>query len=663
MDARHKPRNVYGRSAYMPYAPPPIPVPKPAEKPDPVSTDLEKELTCSICTSIYLHPVTLLDCLHSYCGACAKEWFTTQTTPSHPSAYPVPKGCPTCRQSVRAIKPSPHLAAITEMFLKHNPQHARDHEEITRLGKIYSPGDRIITDRSPGDSRNRSLSNISNRRAGDGWWDGLIDDVEENEEHFYAAISASLRDLIPRATTGLVSPTSSISVHTGSSSGGTGSDTMSNRRSSVLSTATLLAENPQVNCDTCETPHIQTNVHYHCSICQNDDFDICQSCFLDRKRCPGRHEMIARKYNADKHEMEKGIFCDTPTCRKNCNDMFWSCSACTTHTGTYKYCPDCVNNATSCNHDLVAFSTNPDILRRCGLAANRGMAHIQRATDLVQPAPVSVTTRCDLCSQPIAPSTTYFHCRACHGADWDCHAACLSLYLPRASDGIAKCLLHHPLQTLIQIQMPNAQNPTHFVRRALPSSNTVVDLKTQKRLAASVMGCGKRKIWLDPNEMSEISNANSRQTIRKLVADGLIIKKPVTMHSRSRTRALSEARAKGRHMGFGKRKGTKDARMPSQVLWMRRLRVLRRLLVKYRASGKIDKHLYHELYHLSKGNTFKHKRALVEHIHKAKAEKARERQIKEEMDIKRAKTKAARERRQQRVQEKRNALVADTPAE
>ena len=40
----------------------------------------------------------------------------------------------------------------------------------------------------------------------------------------------------------------------------------------------------------------------------------------------------------------------------------------------------------------------------------------------------------------------------------------------------------------------------------------MVSLKLQKRLAASVLKCGQRKIWLDPNEVNEISMANSRKS-------------------------------------------------------------------------------------------------------------------------------------------------------
>lgn len=112
-------------------------------------------------------------------------------------------------------------------------------------------------------------------------------------------------------------------------------------------------------------------------------------------------------------------------------------------------------------------------------------------------------------------------------------------------------------------------------------------------------------------------------------------------------------------MGYGKRKGTKDARMPQQVLWMRRLRVLRRLLAKYRDAGKIDRHLYHNLYKAAKGNTFKHKRSLVEHIITAKAEALREKALKEEAEARRVRNRVARERRQQRINEKREAYLAE----
>merc|ERR1712200_95803 len=86
--------------------------------------------------------------------------------------------------------------------------------------------------------------------------------------------------------------------------------------------------------------------------------------------------------------------------------------------------------------------------------------------------------------------------------------------------------------------------------------------------------------------------------------------------------------------GPGKRKGTANARMPVKELWMRRMRVLRRLLKKYRENKKIDRHLYHELYV------------------KSKAETLRSKQLADQAEARRNKNKEARRRREERIASK-----------
>ena len=183
-------------------------------------------------------------------------------------------------------------------------------------------------------------------------------------------------------------------------------------------------------------------------------------------------------------------------------------------------------------------------------------------------------------------------------------------------------------------------------------------MKLQKRLASAVLKCGKNKIWLDPNENNEIANANSRDHIRKLIKDGLIIRKPVVVHSRYRFLERKAAKKLGRHKGLGKRRGTKNARNSIKSNWIKRIRILRKLLKKYRERKTINKRFYHTLYKKIKGGHYKHKRMLSEYIHRTLTERARLKAMADAGEARRQKGKEMRKRKAERAVAKRQERLA-----
>ncbi len=130
------------------------------------------------------------------------------------------------------------------------------------------------------------------------------------------------------------------------------------------------------------------------------------------------------------------------------------------------------------------------------------------------------------------------------------------------------------------------------------------DLKAQKRLAADVMNVGKRRVWLDPDELDEIAEAITREDIRELVDLGIIQAKDDKTNSRGRARERNKKRSYGHRKGQGSRKGKAGARENTKDSWVSRIRAQRARLKELRDEGTIDRTQYRELYNKASGGEF-----------------------------------------------------------
>jgi E3 ubiquitin-protein ligase CHFR len=83
--------------------------------------EIKNELICGICSDVFYKPVSMIPCLHTFCGACYSQWMEQDDR------------CPQCREQVRKVKKAHMIANIVEAYLKKNPELQRSKEELSDM--------------------------------------------------------------------------------------------------------------------------------------------------------------------------------------------------------------------------------------------------------------------------------------------------------------------------------------------------------------------------------------------------------------------------------------------------------------------------------------------------------------------------------------------------
>lgn len=143
-----------------------------------------------------------------------------------------------------------------------------------------------------------------------------------------------------------------------------------------------------------------------------------------------------------------------------------------------------------------------------------------------------------------------------------------------------------------------------------------MNLRSRRRLAASVLGVGEDRVIFDEEYNDLIQDAITRSTIRGLVGFGAIKAAPEKGTSRGRFRERSERLKRGR--GAGSTEGTARARNPRKQIWITKVRALRWRLKVAKDRKQISEASYRALYKQVKGGQVRGVKHLLELMKEAK---------------------------------------------
>jgi len=129
-------------------------------------------------------------------------------------------------------------------------------------------------------------------------------------------------------------------------------------------------------------------------------------------------------------------------------------------------------------------------------------------------------------------------------------------------------------------------------------------LNSQRRLAAQILKIGQNRVWIDPERMDDVETAITREEVRKLIHEKVIVSLPEKGVSRSRAKIIREKKRKGRRSGPGSGTGAGHAKVTKKEAWMVKIRSLRRKLRELKASRIITEATYSQYYRMAGSGRF-----------------------------------------------------------